>query len=347
MLKIEEGIYDYEVSFPYNDVLIKRLRKIRGARWDSSRKLWTVPKSSISLEDLRESMGDFSHRSEETESDGNLVSMVIKALRVRGYSSATIKNYKNHVIRYLQFCTQCNESYSSAMAVNNYIYHCLETLNCSHTYANQAVNAIKHLLTVKGHSVDDMNLGRPQKEKTLPKVLSGQEVLKVINAPVNLKHRLLLYLTYSSGLRVSEVCRIKTADISFERKTLRIEQAKGRKDRISILSDQCAKLLSQYLYEYAPRLWLFESTEPEGHITERTAQRVFKNALDKAGIRKPLGIHSLRHSFATHLLESGTDLRYIQELLGHQSSKTTEIYTHVSTKNICRIASPLDTLMKD
>lgn len=233
----------------------------------------------------------------------------------------------------------------SAVTVNNYLYHCLEVRKCSHSFANQAVNAIKQYLKLSGHSPELMPLSRPKKESTLPKVLSGQEVLKILNALSNKKHRLLLAITYSSGLRVSEVCRLKLSDVSFERKTIRIEQGKGRKDRVTIFSEQCARLLAEFIVEYKPERWIFESAEPDGHITERTAQRVFKNALQAAGIQKPVGIHSLRHSFATHLLENGTDLRYIQELLGHQSSKTTEIYTHVSTRDLCRISSPLDKLM--
>lgn len=333
---ITETDINYEVRISYDAVKVRNLRALKGARWNPEMRVWIVPKASVDIETLCKMMG----MPTITPPDD-----LIKSLRIRGYSNRTIKCYKSHVSLYLKHCKEHDLDTCSAVTVNNYIYHCLEVRNCSHAFANQAVNAIKHYLKLAGQEPELMPLSRPKKDNTLPKVLSGQEVLKILNALSNRKHRLLLGITYSSGLRVSEVCSLKLSDISFERKILRIKQGKCRKDRISILSEQCAKQLVEYIAEYKPEHWIFESSEPEGHITDRTAQRVFKNALKAAGINKPVGIHSLRHSFATHLLENGTDLRYIQELLGHQSSKTTEIYTHVSTKDICRISSPLDKLM--
>lgn len=340
----------FEVEIPYTKALVERIKSIRGARWNPERKIWTVPKYSTTLEELKVCLGQApqvqppqvqpvsAHQALMTDD-------VLKTLRIKGYSSRTIKCYKSHLNLYLQHCRALNADPCSSVTVNNYMYHCLEVRKCSHAFANQAMNAIKQYLALAGENPEIMPLCRPKKESTLPKVLSGQEVLKILNALSNRKHRLLLAITYSSGLRVSEVCRLKLTDISFERRTIRIEQGKGRKDRITILSEQCARKLAEYITEYKPDFWIFESAEPGGHITDRTAQRVFKNALQAAGIKKPVGIHSLRHSFATHLLENGTDLRYIQELLGHQSSKTTEIYTHVTTKDLCRISSPLDKLM--
>lgn len=343
---VTETGHCFEVEIPYDEIKIKKLRGYRGARWHPERRVWTVPKSSVTLDELRSAMGIVPVAPAD-DTPPELVDALIKTLRIRGYSSQTIKCYKNHVRSYLHHCKASGEDYANLATVNDYIYQALEIRNCSHAYANQAVNAIRHLLTVAGKEPESTGLSRPKKEKTLPKVLSGAEVLKILNAPSSRKHRLLLAITYSSGLRVSEVCRLRLSNVCYERRTLRIEQAKGRKDRISMLSEQCAKLLAEYVLEYKPYEWIFESPEPGGHITERTAQRVFKNALKSAGIQKPVGIHSLRHSFATHLLENGTDLRYIQELLGHQSTKTTEIYTHVSTKELCRITSPLDKLMGD
>lgn len=342
---IIETEYTYEVTIEYDEILIQKLRGLKGARWNPDRKIWVVPKTSVSLESLQVLLDIVVFENHETEPKPVPPDELVKSLRIRGYSPRTIKCYKSHVNLYLNHCRTMNVDSCSAVTVNNYIYHCLEVRKCSHAFANQSINAIKQYLKLAGLSPDIMSLSRPKKENTLPKVLSGQEVLKILNVLSNRKHRLLLSITYSSGLRVSEVCRLKVSDVSFERKSIRIEHGKGSKDRISILSDHCARLLAEYILEYKPDRWIFESAEPDGHITERTAQRVFKNALQSAGINKPVGIHSLRHSFATHLLESGTDLRYIQELLGHQSSKTTEIYTHVSTKDLCRISSPLDKLI--
>jgi site-specific recombinase XerD len=149
---------------------------------------------------------------------------------------------------------------------------------------------------------------------------------------------------YSSGLRVSEVVRLRIKDIDSRRMTIGVKQAKGRKDRITILSNTGLDVLRSYVKKYRPEEWLFPGQDESKHLAERTVQRIFENACKTAKINKDVSVHSLRHSFATHLLEGGTDLRYIQELLGHSSSKTTEIYTHVSTKSIGKIQSPLDRL---
>ncbi len=149
-------------------------------------------------------------------------------------------------------------------------------------------------------------------------------------------------LTYSGGLRVSEAVNLRLEDIDTERKLIYIKGAKGRKDRFTLLSDTTLKTIRIYIEFYKPEVWLFPSIDKKSHITTRTAERVFEQACEKAGIAKGVSIHSLRHSFATHLLESGVDLRYIQELLGHKSSKTTEIYTHVSNKDLSKIKNTLD-----
>ncbi len=151
-------------------------------------------------------------------------------------------------------------------------------------------------------------------------------------------------LIYSAGLRVSEVVKLKPEDIDTGRKLIHVKDAKGRKDRYTMLSDVALETTRSYLKEYGQSKWLFPSHDKGKHITTRAVEKIFTNACKKANIKKNVTVHSLRHSFATHLLESGTDLRYIQELLGHKSSKTTEIYTHVSNKDIGRIKSPLDSL---
>ncbi|MGE5606450.1 MAG: tyrosine-type recombinase/integrase, partial [Bacteroidota bacterium] len=154
----------------------------------------------------------------------------------------------------------------------------------------------------------------------------------------------ILMLTYAAGLRVSEIASLKLEDIDCRRKIIHIKGAKGRKDRVTLLSEVAIKFLADYCMKFKPEKWLFMGAEPDKHLSIRTIQNIFEQAKEKAGIKKPVSVHSLRHSFATHLLESGTDLRYIQELLGHQSSKTTEIYTHVSSRSISTITSPLDTI---
>lgn len=190
-----------------------------------------------------------------------------------------------------------------------------------------------------------IDLERPKKEKKLPEILSKNEISKLLKAVKNLKHKAILYLVYSAGLRVGEVVKLKPTDIDSDRMLIHIIQGKGKKDRYTILSETALSILRQYVKVYKPEHWLFPGQHPDKHLTERSVQKVFDNARIDAKIRKDVSVHNLRHSFATHLLEGGVNLRYIQELLGHSSSKTTEIYTHVTQKNLSNIISPLDTIM--
>jgi integrase/recombinase XerD len=207
----------------------------------------------------------------------------------------------------------------------------------------QTISAIKflykYILKLPSPAIE---LPRPKKEEKLPNILSKEEVITLLNNVSNIKHRALLTLTYSAGLRVSEVVSLKLGDIDSQRMLVHIRQGKGRKDRYTILSQTALDILRQYARQYRLTDWLFPGENEQTHLSERSAQKIFSTVRSKVGIKKNVSIHSLRHSFATHLLEAGTDLRYIQTLLGHKNSKTTEIYTHVSQKDILRIRSPLD-----
>lgn len=185
---------------------------------------------------------------------------------------------------------------------------------------------------------------RPRKDKKLPVVLSKEEVAGILSSVENLKHRAILMLVYSAGLRVSEVVKLKLADIDNNRMLIHIKGAEGKKDRYAMLSKMALETLREYWGQYKPEQWLFEGVRKGRHLSTRTVEKILEHARERAGIIKAVTVHTLRHSFATHLLEAGTDLRYIQELLGHANSKTTEIYTHVSAKNIGQIKSPLDSL---
>ena len=167
---------------------------------------------------------------------------------------------------------------------------------------------------------------------------------RILSSVSNIKHKAILMLVYSAGLRVSEVVKLRPADIDSKRMVIHIKGAKGRKDRYTILSETALIALREYWKQYKPMKWLFPGVRPNRHMTTRTVDKILEDACNKVKIRKDVSVHTLRHSFATHLLESGVNLRYIQEILGHKSSKTTEIYTHVSKKNIGKIKSPLDSL---
>ena len=184
---------------------------------------------------------------------------------------------------------------------------------------------------------------RPRREKTLPEVLSEQEIVTVIRQIENIKHKAIVLLIYSAGLRLSEVVNLRIKDIDSERMNVFVQQAKGRKDRYTLLSKKVLPVLRDYFKEYKPKEWLFEGAKGRQYSVS-SVQTIVKDAYAKAGIKKKVSTHTLRHSFGTHLLENGTDLRYIQSLMGHNSSKTTEIYTHITTKGFDQIQNPLDKL---
>jgi site-specific recombinase XerD len=190
----------------------------------------------------------------------------------------------------------------------------------------------------------DVSIPRPRKDRKLPTVLGRDEVSRLLAAVTNPKHRALLMLIYCGGLRVGEAVRLKLEDIDGDRDLIRVRAGKGAKDRNTLFANAARIALNEYLESYQPRRWVFPGPRPDRHLHVRSVQKIVHAAATRAGISKRVTVHTLRHSFATHLLEAGTDLRYIQELLGHASPATTEIYTHVSSKELRRIRSPLDQL---
>lgn len=278
------------------------------------------------------------------ENSDNIVEKFIQELNIKGYSNKTKKCYVNNIKRFEEYLNKSLNEIEEE-DVKRYV-DCLLKKDCSHSYVNQAISSIKFLNQYVLHkSKLVVYVNRPKKERKLPNVLSKKEVKDILTSLQNNKHKTILALIYSSGLRVGEVTMLNINDIDSERMMIKIRQGKGKKDRYVMLSETILLQLRNYFIEYRPNKWLFEGANKQEHISERTVQKIFRNACGKAGIRKEVTVHSLRHSFATHLLESGTDLRYIQELLGHSSSKTTEIYTHVTNKNITKIKSPLDDIM--
>jgi integrase/recombinase XerD len=217
--------------------------------------------------------------------------------------------------------------------------------NLSSSYQNQIVNALKlYFRAVQDKIIDIEKVHRPKRAKVLPNVLSKEEVKMILEAHSNIKHKTMLSLIYSCGLRCGELIALQPVHIDSKRNIVFIKNAKGKKDRIVPLNPKILEMLRDYYKIYKPKEYLFEGQVAGTQYSEKSLQSILKQALQKAGSTKPVTLHWLRHSYATHLLESGTDLRYIQELLGHNSSRTTEIYTHVSTKSIQQIKSPFDDL---
>ena len=266
-------------------------------------------------------------------------------MNFRRYSQNTIKTYADALEVFFRFYKdQAPESLNIEDIINFNISYILKK-NLSASYQNQVINAIKLFYRNRFNRAMEVDfIQRPRREKRLPNVLSKNEVKSILEAPTNLKHRAMLSLIYACGLRRSELLNLTLKDILSDRNLLFIRQSKGKKDRVVPISIKLIEILRDYYKAFKPKTWLFEGQEVGKKYSERSIQLVLNQAVEKAKIVKPVSLHWLRHSYATHLLESGTDLRYIQELLGHSSSRTTEIYTHVSTRNLQQIRSPFDDL---
>jgi integrase/recombinase XerD len=275
----------------------------------------------------------------------NNVEQFERYLNSKRYSANTIKTYSDALsvfLRYFHHKSIEDISNEDLIAFNNdYIL----AQGHSSSYQNQFVNAIKlYFAKIRDKQLNPELIHRPRRDKKLPNVLSKEEVKALLESIRNLKHRAMLSLIYACGLRCGELLQLRPSHIDSKRNLVLIKNSKGKKDRIVPLSSRILELLREYYKTNKPKEYLFEGQQPGQMYSDRSLQLVLKQALGHAGITKPVTLHWLRHSYATHLLESGTDLRYIQELLGHNSSKTTEIYTHVSTKSLQQIKSPFDDL---
>jgi integrase/recombinase XerD len=273
------------------------------------------------------------------------ITKFIQWLSSKRYSPSTIKTYSEALKSFLIFYREKQIAEITNEDVIIYNNEFILKNNLSASYQNQIVNALKLFFkTIQDKQIIIDTIHRPKRGKVLPNILSKEEIKLILTVLTNTKHKTMLSLIYACGLRRSELLQLTFEDIQADRKLLVIKQSKGKKDRIVPISDKIIEMLRDYYKEYRPKKWLFEGQRENTKYSDRSLEEVLKKSIRLAQINKPVSLHWLRHSYATHLLESGTDLRYIQELLGHSSSKTTEIYTHVSTKNIQNIKSPFDDL---
>ena len=250
-------------------------------------------------------------------------------LEIKKYSENTVKTYVHHFERFINHYNKIEPRDINENEVRQYLQK-LSGEGRSHSYLNQTVNSIKfYFETVMGMPNRFYQIERPRKQKQLPKVLSKKEVLDLIANTNNLKHRCIVSLLYSAGLRRSELLNLKLEDVDGKRMLIRVKAAKGNKDRMTVLSPTLLKDLRTYYVEYRPRRFLFEGRGNQPYSAS-SVLKIISRAAIRASIYKKVTPHMLRHSFATHLLEDGTDIRHIQLLLGHNSTKTTEIYTHVA-----------------
>ena len=274
---------------------------------------------------------------------GTLRNKMLQQMELKGYSKNTISTYID-CLSSLSKHYKTSPDLLSIDQIREYFHYKLTVEKLSKSWVNQTIGALKILYCeVLRRDWDDLAIPRPRREKKLPVVLSKDEISRIINTTKNIKHKALLMVTYSSGLRLGEVCNLRPGDIDSERMMVRVVQAKGAKDRYTILSPVTLAFLRDYWKIYRVKNFLFENSNHE-HLAHKTVQSAFKKALQKSGVKKDVGIHSLRHSFATHLMEQGVSLPIIQQLLGHTSLRTTSIYLHVQQYSVFAVKSPLDTL---
>lgn len=351
------------LSFSFDQTLIDLVKTLPSWAWSISEKAWIIPYSDEVVSQLLpvfqgKAWLDYSEfkkvkipepaHASLPASNPTTQSEIAKFqdwMRNRRYSESTIKNYVQSLSLFLRFTGNKNPEEITNEDLESFHKDYIISRNYSASFQSLVINAVKLYFSNRlKRKLEPIAIERPKNPRLLPHVLSKEEVKAILEAHQNIKHRAMLSLIYACGLRRSELLNLKPQDIDSTRGMLRVNQGKGKKDRMVPISVKLVSLLREYYLYEKPKEYLFDGQIAGEKYSEGSLQKVLKSALKKAKNKKPVTLHWLRHSYATHLLESGTDLRYIQELLGHNSSKTTEIYTHVSQKSLQNIRSPFDEL---
>jgi len=365
--KSHQGNMRLFLEFAFDNELIGLVKTLPGACWSRSNKAWHIDDEKQVVHTLLELFQgkawiDYSALSREnpkpeeerlkpgrqqleilSAEDKEILAGFRSWMEHKRYSISTIKTYSEAISTFVRFIKPKSPSETTNADMVRFVHDYLLPNRLSFSYQNQVINAAKLFYRkVYSREMNIEQLERPLREHRLPNVLSKEEVGALLAAHGNVKHRTMLSLIYACGLRRSELLNLKPADIESNRGLLIIRNSKGRKDRVIPISGKVIEMLHTYYNTYKPAIWMFEGQCAGEQYSEQSLQSVLKQAIAKTKISKPVTLHWLRHSYATHLLEAGTDLRFIQELLGHKSSKTTEIYTHVSTTSLQKIKSPFD-----
>lgn len=354
-IKPRAGALEVVFSHGFTAADVAKVKSIPGRRWHQARRAWVLPDDALTRRRLEARFGArlVCRTPEQPSEDDAIESLLGRAreeLVLHGYSARTRKVYLGHLRRFLQWCSDAGLTQGEILqdperGAERYLLHLVEQRDASRSYHIQAVSALRFLWErVLGRPHLASRIPRPRAEKRLPAVLSADEVKRILEQIHHPKHRALVMLAYSAGLRVGELVRLRLGDLDVQRGLLHVRRGKGGRDRYTVLSRRALEAVAVYQAAFPSETWLFPGPNPARHYTTRSVQKIVRRAAERAGIRKRVSVHTLRHSFATHLLEGGTDLRYIQELLGHQSSRTTQIYTHVAQARLARITSPLDEL---
>lgn len=356
------------VRIPRQPDAVQAIKSIRGAQWSRTLESWYLPQTSENFELLIHTMRRFGYvdytgirkgiahsatltkrgiMSQPQQAKSEIDDAVVQFKRFMAssrYSENTVKTYTEALRVFLAHCKKPIVDIANQDLINFNNDYILQK-GLSQSYQNQVINGVKlYFRHQHGSQLDPELILRPRREKPLPNVLSKEEMRRILEAHSNLKHKAMLSLIYACGLRCGELLALKPSHVDGNRNLLIIKQAKGKKDRIVPLSKKILVMLREYYATFKPSNYLFEGQKAGEPYDARSLQKVLKQALIKANIRKPVTLHWLRHSYATHLLEGGTNLRYIQEILGHSNPKTTQIYTHVSTQGLQHVMSPFDTL---
>jgi integrase/recombinase XerD len=364
--------------FASNKNILAAIKKIPNIQWCDSYKYWYLPCTKAHYEALAAALLDIAILDKQAlaqylqkrqtakeiqQKTGNkttgeiannindhnlqLLARTVELIQLKGYSQSTVRTYKNEIAIYLQTLKNNKADALTTVDVRRYIHDCITTQKLSENTIHSRLNALKFMYEqVLGRDKFFVEIPRPKKHLQLPKVLGEGELRRLFAAPTNLKHKAILFIAYSAGLRVSEVINLRLQDIDREREQLFIYCSKGKKDRYVRLSPMVLDVLEQYykLSVVKPSNYLFEGYAKGEPYSIRSAQQIFSDARKKAGILKTVSFHSLRHSFATHLLEKGVDVVYIQDILGHFDIKTTQRYLHVRRDVLINIQSPIDDL---
>lgn len=342
------------IKFKYNNTLISLLRKTNGALWSSTLRSWYMSDSEENLNIILNTFKDITivntnkvskevlFKRKLTEDQKKLLNNFFLYLRGKRYSDSTIQTYTFFVADFINFHTETPLTELTNRHVELFIEKVFIERKYSVSTQRQFISALKIFIVFYPHTkINDLILERPKKNRKLPSVLSQEEVLSIISVTQNLKHRAIIALIYSCGLRISELINLKLVDFHIERKQLIVKNGKGRKDRYVSLADSFIPLLSNYYHSYKPATYFVEGQQ-KGKYTAESVRQFLRRSCEKAQIKKIVTPHTLRHSYATHLLENGVDIRYIQSLLGHAKPETTMIYTHVKRKDLMEIQNPLD-----
>ncbi|MFC0878627.1 site-specific tyrosine recombinase/integron integrase [Saccharicrinis sp. FJH2] len=345
------------IKFFYNEDVIEKLKHIKGIWYHPGAKIWSVPDNEDSLEALRlifpENNFSVTERTTDnplsaikqykTKPENDLVPRhYTDQLMLQNKSRRTIEIYQSFINQFLNHFHDTEPDKISIENIREYILDHRQYKGYSVSYQNQMVSALKSFYKIMYHrNVMDADIPRPKKGRQLPKVISKEEVERLIGATNNAKHRLILLLLYGCGLRLNELLMLKVSDINMNNNTLWVRKGKGSKDRRLPIPRSIKEMLEQYIKSYLPQHLLLDGYNGESYAPS-SVQNIVKRCAKRAGINKRITPHVLRHCYATHMLEKGVDLRYIQELLGHKSSKTTEIYTYVSNRKLGELGNPLD-----